>query len=117
MAAHERRHGSSALARREALLRATVEVAAEVGIAGITHRAVTEKAGLPLATISYFFASIDELAAEALQVFTDADAAAQIALAEQLADQHGTPDEVATAFAAVAAPRWPDTLAMLEAYL
>jgi DNA-binding transcriptional regulator YbjK len=117
MASSERRHGPAAQARRAALLRATVEVAADVGTAGITHRAVTEQAGLPLATVSYFFASIEDLAAEALQVFTDADAAQQIALAEELSDQHSTPDAVAAAFAAVAAPRWPDTLALFEAYL
>lgn len=112
-----RRHGRSAQARREALLKATVEVAAERGRAGITHRAVTEKAGLPLATVSYFFASIDELAETALREFTEVDAAAQIELAEALAQQQSSPEEIAAAFVAVAAPRLPDTLAMFEAYL
>lgn len=115
--ATNRRHGRSALARREALLRATVEVAAERGTAGITHRAVTERAGLPLATVSYFFSSIDELAEEALRTFTEAETATQVGLAEQLADARTTPDEVAQAFVAVAAPRLPETLAMFEAYL
>ncbi|MFC8386695.1 TetR/AcrR family transcriptional regulator [Nocardia sp. NPDC057272] len=112
-----RRHGPNALARRDALLRATVEVAAERGTAGVTHRAVTERAGLPLATVSYFFPSIEELAEEALRTFTEAEAAVQIGLAEQLADAQNTPDEVAQAFAAAAAPRLPETMAMFEAYL
>ena len=112
-----RRHGPSALARREALLRATVEVAAERGVAGITHRVVTERAGLPLATVSYFFASIDELIEEALRSFIESEATAQIGLAEQLADAHNTPDEIAKAFVAVSAPRLPETLAMFEGYL
>ncbi len=36
----------------------------------MTHRAVTEAAGVPLATASYFFDSINELTAEAIQVHT-----------------------------------------------
>ena len=112
-----KRHRPSAQARRDALLQATVEVAAELGTAGVTHRAVTERAGLPLATASYFFGSIDELAEEALRVFTAADADSQLALAAALAEQHSTPDEVATAFTAAVEPRRPETLAMIEAYL
>lgn len=112
-----KQHRPSAQARRDALLRATVEVAAEVGKAGVTHRAVTERAGLPLATVSYFFASIDKLAEEALRLFTAADTDAQLALADALTQQHSTPDDVARAFGIAAAPRRPDTLAMIEAYL
>src|SRR5262245_49447260 len=51
--------------RREALLRAAVEVIAEKGYAGVTHRAVAERAGVPMATTSYFFSSIHELVQEA----------------------------------------------------
>lgn len=65
-----RRHRPAGQARREALLRATVDVIAAQGVAGVTHRTVTEAAGVPLATVSYFFDSIDELAAEAIRVFT-----------------------------------------------
>ncbi|MGI8762009.1 MAG: TetR/AcrR family transcriptional regulator [Jatrophihabitantaceae bacterium] len=117
MSTPSRRHGRSARARRSALLQATVAVAAERGVAGITHRAVTEKAGLPLATVSYFFPSIAELAGEALREFTAADAAEQVALAAALAQQQRMPDDIAAAFAAVAAPRHPQTLALFEAYL
>ncbi|MFK0249563.1 TetR/AcrR family transcriptional regulator [Amycolatopsis azurea] len=55
--------------RRDALLKATVEIVAEAGVAGATHRAVTERAGLPLSTVSYYFPSIGALVAEALQEF------------------------------------------------
>ena len=104
-------------ARREALLQATVEVAAELGTAAVTHRAVTEKAGLPLATASYFFDSIAALAQEALQVFAARDTEQLLELAAALTAQQSSPDEVATAFAAAVAPRWPDTPALFEAYL
>lgn len=52
--------------RREALLDAAIELFAEGGSRGITHRAVAARAGLPSATTTYYFASIDELISEAL---------------------------------------------------
>ncbi len=55
--------------RRDALLAAAVEVVGEHGLAGATHRAITETAGVPLATASYYFSSIGELIAEALEAF------------------------------------------------
>jgi len=112
-----RKHRANAQVRRDALLKATVEVAAENGMAGVTHRAVTEKAGLPLATVSYFFDSITELAIEALKVFTEADIARQRALAETLRDQKSEPEEIAAAFAEAAAARMPESLALFEVFL
>ncbi|CAM3386791.1 hypothetical protein [Mycobacterium intermedium] len=111
------RHQARAQARKDALLRATLEVAAAKGFAGITHRAVTEQAGLPLATIGYFYDSIADLGREALLVFAGQDIAHLNALAQILTDQRRTPEEITTAFAAAAAPRWPETAALLEAYL
>lgn len=67
--------------RRDALLTAAVEVVGERGVAGTTHRAVTERAGVPLATASYYFSSIDELIAEALAAFV-----------KQRAEEIGLPD-------------------------
>lgn len=96
---------------------AAIEVAADHGIAAVTHRAVTEKAGLPLATVSYFFDSITELANEAIRSYAAADAASLHVLAESLLTQNSSPLEIAAAFALAAAPRRPDTLAMFEAYL
>jgi TetR/AcrR family transcriptional regulator, regulator of biofilm formation and stress response len=51
--------------RREALLHAAAALIAEKGYSGVTHRAVAERAGVPLASTSYFFASIDDLVREA----------------------------------------------------
>jgi AcrR family transcriptional regulator len=55
--------------RRDALLRAAVDVIGQRGLAGATHKAVTERANVPLATASYYFSSIAELLREALEVF------------------------------------------------
>jgi DNA-binding transcriptional regulator YbjK len=114
-----RRYRPSAQARREALLRAAVEVAAERGVAGTTHRAVTERAGLPLATASYFFASIDDLVAEALRSFVADEAARLEAIAEQLDGDAERPDDLAAALSEASMPSGPLpwALAQFEAYL
>lgn len=67
MALRPETHRPATLKRRDALLEAAIAVVAERGPAGVTHREVARRAGLPLATTSYFFASIDELVLEALR--------------------------------------------------
>lgn len=52
--------------RRQALLRATVELLDENGAKSVTHRAVAERAGLPLASTTYYFESAQQLIEEAL---------------------------------------------------
>ncbi|WP_290513288.1 TetR family transcriptional regulator [Aeromicrobium sp.] len=52
--------------RRDELLNAAIELFAEGGSRSITHRAVAAKAGLPPATTTYYFESIDDLIREAL---------------------------------------------------
>src|SRR5262249_13965204 len=86
--------------RRDALLAAAVEVVGTEGLAGTTHRAVTEAAGVPLATASYYFSSIGELVAEALREFVQRRAAEM--MAPELGDLHGvlTPGDVAGWYAA-----------------
>jgi DNA-binding transcriptional regulator YbjK len=117
--AETRRHRPQAQARRDALLRAAVEVAAERGTAGVTHRAVTERAGLPLATASYFFSSIDELVAEALRTHVADEASKLEALAAELGGSERGPDEMAAALSAASMPTGPLpwALAQFEAYL
>jgi DNA-binding transcriptional regulator YbjK len=112
-----RRHRASGQVRRDALLQAAAEVAAESGIGAITHRSVTERAGVPLATASYFFTSIDELAAEAMRVFTAARTAELEALAAGLAAEHRSLDEIAEALALASATERTWTLAQFEAYM
>jgi DNA-binding transcriptional regulator YbjK len=64
-------HRAAGHARRAALLEAAIKVIAENGVSGTTHRAVAARAGMPLSTTSYFFASIDELIAAAMTVWAD----------------------------------------------
>jgi TetR/AcrR family transcriptional regulator, regulator of biofilm formation and stress response len=63
-------------ARRRQLVDAALAVLERDGIAGLTHRAVAEHAGVPLASASYHFAGIDDLIVTALLLATDDLAAA-----------------------------------------
>jgi len=53
--------------RRQALVEAAAELLVEGGFDAIRHRAVAERAGLPLASTTYYFESLDELVAAAVE--------------------------------------------------
>lgn len=111
-------HRASGQARRDALLRAAVELVAERGVAGVTHRGVAERAGLPPSTTSYFFASIDDLVLEALRVFAAQSVARLEALTAAFAGQELGAEEFVGALVdlLVATPR-ADAMAQVEAYV
>lgn len=52
--------------RRQLLLDAAAELIMERGFAGVSHRTVAQHAGLPLASTTYYFDSLDELIAGAV---------------------------------------------------
>jgi len=54
--------------RREALLRAAIELLGETGAKSVTHRAVAVRAGVPLASTTYYFRSVSDLIEEALKL-------------------------------------------------
>ncbi|MDI2126588.1 TetR/AcrR family transcriptional regulator [Yinghuangia seranimata] len=53
--------------RRERIITATVDVLLAHGMEGLTHRAVAHRAGVPLGSTTYYFATLDELRHAALQ--------------------------------------------------
>ena len=53
--------------RRLAILTAAVDVMAEVGIERASHRAIADRAGVPLGSTTHYFASRDALMGEALE--------------------------------------------------
>lgn len=53
-------------ARRQAMLDAALALVARGGPRAVTHRAVAAEAGVPLAATTYYFASRDDLVAQAL---------------------------------------------------
>jgi len=61
-----RRRGPNDPERRARIARAAIEVVAERGIDGVTHRAVAAAAGVPLGSTTYHFATLDDLLEVAL---------------------------------------------------
>ncbi|WP_029110367.1 TetR family transcriptional regulator [Mycobacterium sp. URHD0025] len=53
--------------RRYALVRAAAELLCEGGFDAVRHRAVARRAGLPLASTTYYFSSLDDLIGKAVE--------------------------------------------------
>ncbi|WP_052423210.1 TetR/AcrR family transcriptional regulator [Nonomuraea candida] len=82
--------------RRAALLDTAVTLLAEGGFAAVTHRAVATRAGLPLAATTYYFASRDQLLAEAFAQLVQTE----LATTRAWITRHGLtalPDQIAAA--------------------
>jgi len=62
--------------RRHALVRAAAELLCEGGFEAVRHRAVAERAGIPLASTTYYFASLEELVANAVEYLGAAESSA-----------------------------------------
>jgi DNA-binding transcriptional regulator YbjK len=63
-----RRHDPN---RRDRLIDAALTVIAERGVAGTTHREIAKAADVPLGSMTYHFASLDEILAEAFTRHAD----------------------------------------------
>ncbi|MFB9324040.1 TetR/AcrR family transcriptional regulator [Cryptosporangium minutisporangium] len=61
--------------RRDRLIDAALTVIAERGVAGTTHREIARAADVPLGSMTYHFASLDEILAEAFTRHAEAIAA------------------------------------------
>lgn len=57
--------------RRERILAAALDHIAEAGVAGVSHRRIAARAGVPLGSMTYHFAYIDDLLREAFTRFAD----------------------------------------------
>ncbi|MCX5314590.1 MULTISPECIES: TetR/AcrR family transcriptional regulator [unclassified Streptomyces] len=57
--------------RREHVLDAALDVLAEDGVAGITHRKVAARADVPLGSVTYHFASLTELCTRAFARYVE----------------------------------------------
>lgn len=100
-------------AKREVLVRAAIEVIAASGIAGVTHRAVANRADVPLATTSYYFSSIDELVEEAVKASVAEQVERLDAFASMIATQGGSADELSDLIAG-ALTQIPDSVALTQ---
>jgi DNA-binding transcriptional regulator YbjK len=66
--ARARRHDPE---RRDRIIDVTLDVVAELGVAGTTHRAIARAADVPLGSMTYHFASMDDLLALAFTRLAD----------------------------------------------
>ncbi|MFI9344079.1 TetR/AcrR family transcriptional regulator [Streptomyces sp. NPDC052773] len=57
--------------RRARIIAATLDLIADDGVAGVSHRKIAARAGVPLGSMTYHFSGIDDLLREAFRHFTD----------------------------------------------
>ena len=57
--------------RKDRIVTSALEVLASDGVAGITHRAIGTAADVPLGSITYHFATLDEIVQRAFEVHVD----------------------------------------------
>jgi DNA-binding transcriptional regulator YbjK len=57
--------------RKESIVTSALEVLARDGIAGITHRAIGTAADVPLGSITYHFATLDDIVYQAFETHVD----------------------------------------------
>ncbi|MEV6600894.1 TetR family transcriptional regulator [Actinoplanes sp. NPDC051346] len=119
--------------RRDRLIGAALTVIAERGVAGTTHREIARVADVPLGSMTYHFAGIDEVLVEAFtrhaeavaQVFdrrltaaADRDAATEAVIALVCDDLFGSQDDlVLTVELYVAAARNPALRTVTQAWM
>jgi DNA-binding transcriptional regulator YbjK len=106
--------------RRNLILAATGRILTTDGLAAVTHRAVAREAEVPLAATTYYFASKEELIAEALAILVEDEIASLAARAAELGAAISSPSDSAAAVAEVLVGDPQSTaalLAKLEVYL
>jgi AcrR family transcriptional regulator len=70
------------MSTRETILRATLKVIGEQGVAGLTNRRIVADAGVSLGTLTYHFPSQTELLRQAMLLFAEEETAKLTAVAE-----------------------------------
>uniref|UniRef100_A0AAU2VNS6 TetR family transcriptional regulator n=1 Tax=Streptomyces sp. NBC_00008 TaxID=2903610 RepID=A0AAU2VNS6_9ACTN len=81
--------------RRERIITAALDLIAEEGVAGTSHRKVAARAGVPLGSMTYHFGGMDELLREAFIRFSSSI----VAVFEERLGAAETPDEAREAVA------------------
>ncbi len=103
--------------RRELILRAALIVIGRRGIGAVTHRSVAEEAGVPLGSLTYWFATKDDLLRDALRLFVDEEAQRLRRVGAGLTADL-SPGEIAARFAEVLRSNdGPEQVAQFELYL
>jgi DNA-binding transcriptional regulator YbjK len=106
-------------ATRERILRATLLLIAEGGVAAVTNRRVARLAEVSLGSLTYHFATQAELLHESLLLYVEEETARRERIARDLAEQRPDLEQVTQAIEQVVAlsPDVPQQIAELELHL
>lgn len=106
--------------RRLEIMRAALRILGADGPGALTHRAVAQEAGVPLAATTYYFDSKEEIIRESLESLVVEEVERLQAARAAIDVATATPREIAHAIAAVLAVQFKesrDALAKFEVYL
>jgi len=104
---------------RERILRATLKLIAEGGVAAVTNRRVAAAAGVSLGSLTYHFASQAELLRESLLLYVQEETVRRERIAHELGREHLSVERVAQAVEQTIATATdiPQQIAELELHL
>ncbi len=104
---------------RERILRATMQLIAEGGIANVTNRRVAARARVSLGSLTYHFSSQVQLLRESLLLYVEEETDRREQIAQELARRRPTAEQVAEAVERVVASAAdiPQQIAELELHL
>jgi DNA-binding transcriptional regulator YbjK len=103
--------------RVDEILRATLEVIRREGLGAVTHRTVAEESGIGLGSLTYYFATKQDLLRAALRRFVEEDVARLRATAEELLGTGASGPEVVERFAVQLEAEATGGAAQFELYL
>src|SRR3954466_4262628 len=103
--------------RIDEILRATLGVIRREGLGGVTHRTISDACGVPLGSLTYYFATKQDLLRAALRLFVAEDVARVRARAEELIAREAAAPEVIAVFAAALAADEAGGVAQFDLYL
>src|SRR3954454_16140333 len=103
--------------RIDEILHATLDVIRREGLGAVTHRTISDESGVPLGSLTYYFATKQDLLRAALQLFVDEDVARLRATAEQLLASGASGPEVVERFAEVLEAEADGGVAQFDLYL
>ncbi len=99
---HDRPRRARGELRRQQLIDAAVQILMESGVAAATHRAIASRAGVPAASTTYFFPTIDALVGEALGGVLRLELQKLDALQERICGERMTAEAAIEAFVELA---------------
>jgi AcrR family transcriptional regulator len=104
---------------RERILRATLKLIAQGGVAAVTNRRVAAAAGVSLGSLTYHFASQADLLRESLLLYVQEETARRERIARELAREHASVERVAQVVEQMVATAndIPQQIAELELHL